>query len=67
MRLGGTGFRIVRWVRPVAEEVGADVVEAIETTEIVSLISSDVLKALRQRAECEDGVRRKRFRRDDGW
>lgn len=69
LRLGGTGFRIVRLLKLVAAEVeeGADASEAIETAEAVSLVLSDVSSACSERAQCEDGVRRGRFRQDDGW
>lgn len=48
-------------------EEGADASEAIETAEAVSLVLSDVSSACSERAQCEDGVRRGRFRQDDGW
>ena len=60
---------MVRRLKLVAVEVeeGADVSEAIEIAEVVPLVSSDVYKVGRDRVECENGVRRGRFYREDGW
>jgi hypothetical protein len=60
---------MVRRLKLVAAEVeeGADVSEAIAIAEAVPMVSSDACKVGGERAECENGVKRGRFCREDGW
>ena len=59
----------MRRLKLIAAEVeeGADVIEAIAITEAILMVSSNTCKVGRERAECENGVRRGRFYQEDSW